>query len=90
MFLIRSAGASRVRCNAGDEVRRMNRPNNASVEALTIEETAEVLRVSRRHLHKLMAGGDGPPVVRLGRRSIIRREALQQWLMTRESAQANG
>jgi excisionase family DNA binding protein len=62
----------------------MNRPDNASVEALTIEETAEVLRVSRRHLHKLMADGNGPPVVRLGRRKIIRREALQQWLLNQE------
>jgi excisionase family DNA binding protein len=63
----------------------MNRPDNASVEALTIEETAEVLRVSRRHLHKLMADGNGPPVVRLGRRKIIRREALQQWLLNQET-----
>jgi excisionase family DNA binding protein len=62
----------------------MMRPDNASVEALTIEETAEVLRVSRRHLHKLMADGNGPPVVRLGRRKIIRREALQQWLLNQE------
>jgi excisionase family DNA binding protein len=64
----------------------MKRPENASVEALTIEETAEALRVSRRHLQQLMADGNGPPVVCLGRRKIIRREALQQWLLNQEAA----
>jgi excisionase family DNA binding protein len=67
----------------------MTRPENASVEALTIEEAAEALRVSRRHLQQLMAEGHGPPVVRLGRRKIIRREALHQWLLNREAADAN-
>ena len=64
----------------------MKRPEDASVEALTIEETAEALRVSRRHLQQLMADGHGPPVVRLGRRKIIRREALHQWLLNQEAA----
>jgi excisionase family DNA binding protein len=68
----------------------MTRPENAFVDALTMEEAAEALRVSRRHLHKLMTDGDGPPVVRLGRRKIIRREALQQWLMSREHIRTNG
>ncbi len=53
-------------------------------EALTIEEAAEFIRVSQRHLHKLMSKGDGPPVIQLGRRRIIRREALRQWLEARE------
>jgi excisionase family DNA binding protein len=53
-------------------------------EALTIDEAASVIRVSRRHLHKLMADGDGPPVVQLGRRKIIRRQALREWLEARE------
>lgn len=68
----------------------MKRPENASVEALTIEETAEALRVSRRHLQQLMADGHGPPVVRLGRRKIIRREALHQWLLNQEADYAAG
>ena len=68
----------------------MTRLENASADVLTLEETAGVLRVSQRHLHKIMADGNGPPVVRLGRRKLIRREALQQWLLNRESTQANG
>jgi len=66
----------------------MTRPENASVEALTIEEAAEALRVSQRHLHKILADDNGPPVVRLGRRKIIRREALHQWLLNQEASHA--
>jgi excisionase family DNA binding protein len=62
----------------------MTRLENASVDALTLEEAAGVLRVSQRHLHKIMADGNGPPVVRSGRRKVIRREALQQWLLNQE------
>lgn len=60
------------------------------VETLTIKEAAALVRVSRRHFHKLMADGEGPPVIRLGRRTIIRREALQQWLLNREATDAHG
>ncbi len=58
------------------------------LEAVTIEEAADLIRGSRQHLQKLMADGDGPPIVRLGRRTIIRREALRQWLMNREAHHA--
>ena len=56
--------------------------------ALTLAEAADVLRVSLRHLYSLMAKGEGPPVIRLGRCRIIRREALDQWLVEREAATA--
>ncbi len=54
--------------------------------ALTIAEAADALRVSLRHLQNLLRQGDGPPVVHLGRRLIIRREALNQWLVAREAS----
>ncbi len=59
-----------------------------SVETLTILEAAATLRVSRRHLQSLLAKGEGPPAVRLGRRRVIRREALNHWLAEREVAHA--
>ena len=59
-------------------------------DALTIGEAADKIRISRRHLRKLMAEGDGPPVIRLGRRTIIRREALLHWLVSREGNHAAG
>jgi excisionase family DNA binding protein len=58
-------------------------------DAITISEAADAIRVSRRHLQTLLKKGDGPPVVRLGRRMIIRSEALRQWLAERESLHAS-
>jgi predicted DNA-binding transcriptional regulator AlpA len=69
-------------------MRKMTNSENAS-EVLTLEETAGVLQVSQRHLFKIMADGNGPPVISLGRRKVIRREALQQWLLNQEAADAN-
>jgi excisionase family DNA binding protein len=59
--------------------------SNTVRDALTISEAADAIRVSRRHLQNLCQKGEGPPVIRLGRRRIIRREALNQWLAARES-----
>jgi len=51
---------------------------------LTLAETADHLRISRRHLAKLFAEGKGPPTIRLGRRALVRRSALEQWLADAE------
>ena len=52
---------------------------------LTLSETARFLRVSKAHASKLANGkihGLKPlPFVRLGRRLLIRREALLDWLL---------
>ncbi len=58
-------------------------------QALTLAEAADVLRVSPRHLQNLFRKGDGPPVIRLGRRRVIRRDALNHWLAEREVAHAS-
>ncbi len=65
-------------------MRKMNSEDASQV--LTLAEAAGMLRVSQRHLFKIMADGNGPPVVSLGRRKVIRREALQQWLLIQEVA----
>ncbi len=57
-------------------------------QALTLAEAADALRVSPRHLQTLFRRGDGPPVIRLGRRRVIRREALDRWLAKREATAA--
>lgn len=51
---------------------------------LNLNEAADLLRISRRTLHHLLAAGDAPPVVRIGRRRLIRRAAIEQWLSDRE------
>ena len=51
---------------------------------LTLNEVATVLRCSKAHASKLAAGRVKGvpvlPVIRLGRRVIIRRDALLDWL----------
>lgn len=65
----------------------MTTPSSAADDALlTLAETADRLRISRRHLASLMAEGSGPPVVALGRRRLVRAAALAEWLATRERA----
>ena len=64
-------------------------PSNAANDLLTIAEAAEAARILRRHLQTLLQRCEGLPVIRLGRRLIIRREALQAWLVSRETDHAN-
>ncbi len=47
--------------------------------ALTVEEVAELLRISTSHTLRQVRS-NGLPHVRLGRRIIIYEEALQQWI----------
>jgi excisionase family DNA binding protein len=55
-------------------------------EHFTLRELALWLRVSERHIQRLLAAGDGPPSVRIGRRIIFSRAAVRRWL----EAPANG
>lgn len=53
-------------------------------EIFTLAEAAQYIRVSRRHFAELLARGEGPPVLRLGRRVIVTREGLRAWLESRQ------
>lgn len=55
-------------------------------DILTLAEAADALRISRRHLAKLFAEGKGPPKIKLGRRALVRRIALDQWLADAEES----
>ena len=52
---------------------------------LTLREVASVLRVSKAHVSKLInakvRGVPALPAARLGRRVLIRRDALEEWLL---------
>jgi excisionase family DNA binding protein len=56
---------------------------------LTLEEAADLLRVSKSHLLNILHGrvrGVPPlPQLAIGRRIIIRRESLERWLAAAES-----
>ena len=51
---------------------------------LNLNEAADLLRISRRTLHHILASGEAPPVIRIGRRRLIRRAAIEQWLAGQE------
>ncbi len=59
---------------------------------LTLRDVAIILRCSKAHISNLICGkvGNLPPipVVRLGRRVLIREKSLFQWMLAVEKAQA--
>jgi excisionase family DNA binding protein len=62
-------------------------------ELLTVKEVAELLHCSKAHICNIVAGrvrGCPPiPSVSLGRRKLVRREALQSWIERNEQAALN-
>ncbi len=51
-----------------------------SFEVLTKDEVASRARISRRFLDKRIKAGEGPDVLHIGRRALVRSDALQAWL----------
>jgi excisionase family DNA binding protein len=51
-------------------------------------ETAQRLGCTRRHLERLLAQGDAPPSVRLGRLRRFSESALDTWIAQRVEAAA--
>lgn len=62
--------------------------NDHSYELLTVDRAADEIGIGRTTLFKLMKAGDGPPVIKLGALTRIRREALNSWLIEREKTAA--
>jgi predicted DNA-binding transcriptional regulator AlpA len=55
---------------------------------LTLDEVAHLARNSRRTLERLIAAGDGPATVRIGRRVFAVRTSCDRWLTTLVEAAA--
>ncbi|HZQ55320.1 MAG TPA: helix-turn-helix domain-containing protein [Bryobacteraceae bacterium] len=59
-------------------------------DLLTLTAVADLLHCSKAHISKIIAGrvpGCPPiPAVRLGRRKLVRRQALRAWLERNENA----
>ena len=53
--------------------------------AISIADFARSIGISRRSLYSLLDRGEGPPTIRIGRRRVIRREAADAWLRSREA-----
>lgn len=52
-------------------------------------EVAEMLGVSQRTLNRWFRLRKGPPRIKVGRRSLYRRESVSDWLLALESSQLN-
>jgi excisionase family DNA binding protein len=63
-------------------------PDLTRNSVLTMREAAELLRFSKAHLsnviNRKVPGLPALPVVRIGRRLLVRRDALAAWLLTVE------
>ena len=59
-------------------------------EVLTLCEVADVLRCSKAHVCNIVngqvAGTPSIPAITLGRRKLVRREALMAWILANEKA----
>ncbi|MGJ5813594.1 helix-turn-helix domain-containing protein [Paludibaculum fermentans] len=64
-------------------------PSPPSPPVLTIREVAAELRCSKAHVHNIIAGKvhDLPPlpVLRIGRRRLVRAEGLKRWMADLEA-----
>ena len=49
-------------------------------EVLTKDEAASRARITRRFRDKRIKAGEGPEVLHIGRRALVRSDALQAWL----------
>jgi excisionase family DNA binding protein len=62
---------------------------NAGPAVLTVSEAAREMRCSKAHLHNIVAGKvpnlPPLPVLRIGRRVLIRYDALKAWLSQLEA-----
>ena len=58
----------------------METENHILSEYLTKAELAAQLNRSIRSLDRWTQTGDGPPCIRLGQKSLYRREAVLEWL----------
>jgi len=71
---------------------RTEQDSRHAVEILTAAEVARELRVSKAHVHNLIHGkvpGTLPlPSLALGRRRLIRRTSLNEWLRANEHTAA--
>jgi excisionase family DNA binding protein len=62
------------------------RPDTAA-EALSVEEAASAAGVSRTFLYERISSGE-LPTIKLGKRRLVRVEALRRWLASLESRAA--
>lgn len=53
---------------------------------MTLDEFCELVRITPRTFHNLRSKGEVPPSLRVGRRILMRREVVAEWIEQRETA----
>ena len=61
-------------------------PVEGELVTLSLHEVARQLRMSVKTASRRIAAGDFPPHIKLGRLVLFRRQAVTEWLRSRESA----
>ena len=59
-------------------------------EYLSCDDVADLLKVSRRTLHRWARLQKGPPSIKIGRSVHYRRASVEQWLLSLERVAASG
>ena len=53
--------------------------------AYSVREFCDAVGISRRWFYVLQSRGEAPPVVRIGRRVLVPRDAAEHWLRDRQA-----
>ncbi|HEV3194378.1 MAG TPA: helix-turn-helix domain-containing protein [Polyangiaceae bacterium] len=69
---------------------RTGAPTPAAPIFLTVDETATLLRTSRKAVYAMAERAQLPGVTRIGRRLLVRRDDLLSWLDERRAASPGG
>ena len=54
--------------------------------AYTVPDFCKAVNIGVRTFYSLLERGEAPPITKIGRRTLIRREAAEQWLRDQEKA----
>ena len=76
-----------MRANRKEQGKRID---NGCSFLMTVTEVADLLRTSRKAVYAMVARGQLPGVTRIGRRILIQREALLDWLHERRAPSPEG
>lgn len=59
-------------------------------EAVSVREAAAIAGFGGTKMYELIREGEGPPTFTIGRRRLVRVEALREWLASLEAEQTDG
>jgi excisionase family DNA binding protein len=63
----------------------MNTRQETAPLAYSVKEFCKLVGISPRTFYTLLKRGDGPPVARIGKRTLIRAAAIDPWLVKWEA-----